>query len=71
MTKREFLFGLFVVIALSVSVGTVGYFVNQAVRTNIEIKAVEAKKAEIVEKERTERTKERWSFLNSWGRKKD
>ena len=70
MTKRQFYFGLFCVVALVFVIGPIGYYTVQTVREN---RAAEIEKTKIEEEKATERTKERWKFLNSlpWVDEKD
>jgi hypothetical protein len=65
MTQRQFLLGTFTLLCVLGIAGTIGYFSLESKRVDIETKRVEAESAQLIEQERTARTKERWTFLNS------
>ena len=64
MDSRTFRLGLFVVLALCLIVGTIGYFSNSRMQidrdADVEITSIKQDK-------KTERTKERWGVL-PWNR---
>ena len=63
MTKRQFLLGIFILIAIISFGGVVGYFTLEKRKVRVQEQAIQAEVDKFEAEKKTERTKERWKFL--------
>jgi len=71
MTKRQFLLGVFILMTVLLLGGTGGYFYIQSRKLTVEQNLIEAEINKYKADKKTERTKERWSFLPDFRGNKD
>ena len=63
MTKRQFLLGIFILITIVGIGGVGGYFAIESRKIHREEQRIQADVEKYKADKKTERTKERWSFL--------